>query len=90
MSVPATDLSPRLTSFDPEAFEVPTGREEQWRFTPLRRLRGLHQAASARGGVRYVAGAGSQEHVAVVGRDDPALALAAAPTDRVSALAWSA
>ncbi len=24
------------------AFEVPKGREEEWRFTPLRRLRGLH------------------------------------------------
>ena len=23
-------------------FPVPTGREEEWRFTPLRRLRGLH------------------------------------------------
>jgi Fe-S cluster assembly protein SufD len=26
------------------AHEVPTGREEAWRFTPLRRLRGLHQS----------------------------------------------
>jgi Fe-S cluster assembly protein SufD len=25
-------------------FPVPTGREEEWRFTPLRRLRGLHTA----------------------------------------------
>jgi Fe-S cluster assembly protein SufD len=25
-------------------FPVPTGREEEWRFTPLRRLRGLHSA----------------------------------------------
>ena len=27
-------------SFDPADFAVPTGREEEWRFTPLRRLRG--------------------------------------------------
>jgi Fe-S cluster assembly protein SufD len=29
-------------SADPADFAVPSGREEQWRFTPLRRLRGLH------------------------------------------------
>jgi Fe-S cluster assembly protein SufD len=34
-----------LGSHDPDDFEVPTGREEQWRFTPLRRLRGLHADA---------------------------------------------
>ena len=28
-------------SFDPADFGVPSGREEEWRFTPLRRLRGL-------------------------------------------------
>ena len=29
-------------SADLADFPVPTGREEEWRFTPLRRLRGLH------------------------------------------------
>ena len=29
-------------SADPADFPVPGGREEEWRFTPLRRLRGLH------------------------------------------------
>jgi len=29
-------------SYDPADFAVPDGREEEWRFTPLRRLRGLH------------------------------------------------
>jgi Fe-S cluster assembly protein SufD len=28
--------------YDPADFAVPGGREEEWRFTPLRRLRGLH------------------------------------------------
>jgi Fe-S cluster assembly protein SufD len=32
-------------SFDVESHVVPTGREEIWRFTPLRRLRGLHADA---------------------------------------------
>jgi Fe-S cluster assembly protein SufD len=29
-------------SFAVADFPVPAGREEEWRFTPLRRLRGLH------------------------------------------------
>src|SRR5207342_3733329 len=29
-------------SYELADFPVPTGREEEWRFTPLRRLRGLH------------------------------------------------
>jgi len=33
------------TMRDPADFAVPTGREEEWRFTPLRRLRGLHSDA---------------------------------------------
>jgi Fe-S cluster assembly protein SufD len=32
-------------SANPDDFAVPTGREEQWRFTPLNRLRGLHADA---------------------------------------------
>jgi len=37
-------------SFSLDDFPVPTGREEEWRFTPLRRLRGLHKDASAPSG----------------------------------------
>ncbi|CQD14288.1 FeS assembly protein SufD [Mycolicibacterium conceptionense] len=33
-----------FASFDVNAFEVPGGRDELWRFTPLKRLRGLHDA----------------------------------------------
>jgi Fe-S cluster assembly protein SufD len=87
MTVPATDLSPRLVSFDPADFSVPTGREEVWRFTPLRRLRGLHREPLDNAGVRY--SCSDQSRFAVVGRDDAALAAAATPTDRVSALAWA-
>jgi Fe-S cluster assembly protein SufD len=44
---PSTPRSPadvrpeRLRSTDPEVFGAPTGREEEWRFTPLDRLRVL-------------------------------------------------
>ena len=33
-------------SFDVADHAVPTGREEVWRFTPLKRLRGLHADAA--------------------------------------------
>jgi Fe-S cluster assembly protein SufD len=48
---PSTPRSPadvrpeRLRSADPEAFGPPTGREEEWRFTPLDRLRVLLDGA---------------------------------------------
>ena len=44
-TAPVTRLHERR-SHDPADFDVPTGREEEWRFTPLRRLRGLHTDAA--------------------------------------------
>ena len=38
-------------SLNPDDFAVPTGREEEWRFTPLNRLRGLHKDAPFTGAV---------------------------------------
>jgi Fe-S cluster assembly protein SufD len=43
-TAPVSSLHSR-GSRDPADFAVPAGREEQWRFTPLRRLRGLHSDA---------------------------------------------
>jgi Fe-S cluster assembly protein SufD len=43
-TAPVSELH-AFRSHDPEDFGVPTGREEEWRFTPLRRLRGLHTDA---------------------------------------------
>ncbi|MCW2714402.1 MAG: FeS assembly protein SufD [Frankiales bacterium] len=48
---PSTPRSPadvrpeRIRSADPDVFGVPTGREEEWRFTPLARLRPLLDGA---------------------------------------------
>jgi hypothetical protein len=49
--VPVSRLHERQ-SFDPADFPVPTGREEEWRFTPLRpplRAAGRYGAARALG-----------------------------------------
>jgi Fe-S cluster assembly protein SufD len=47
-AVETTDVASHLHptgSFDVAAHPVPTGREEIWRFTPIKRLRGLHADA---------------------------------------------
>ncbi|ACY97791.1 MULTISPECIES: Fe-S cluster assembly protein SufD [Thermomonospora] len=77
------------SSYDVADFPVPTGREEEWRFTPLRRLRDLHKGAEGGGEVDVVIEAAPEVKVERVGRDDPRLGGAYAPTDRVSAQAYS-
>ncbi|MDA2804944.1 Fe-S cluster assembly protein SufD [Nocardiopsis suaedae] len=76
-------------SFDVDAFPVPTGREEEWRFTPLRRLRGLHDGRDIKdGGVSVEVTAPEGVTHETVGSDDPRLGTTFLPTDRVSALAF--
>ncbi|MGR6969710.1 Fe-S cluster assembly protein SufD [Streptomyces cynarae] len=79
-------------SFDVADFPVPHGREEEWRFTPLERLRGLHDGtASANGdGVKVDVQAPEGVTVETVGRDDARLGKAGTPVDRVAAQAYSA
>ncbi|HVB43453.1 MAG TPA: Fe-S cluster assembly protein SufD [Streptosporangiaceae bacterium] len=78
-------------SFDPADFPVPTGREEEWRFTPLRRLRGLHADSPLDGGkVTVEVDAAPEVAVVLAQRGDPRLGTALVPSDRVSARAYSA
>ncbi|MCN9239644.1 Fe-S cluster assembly protein SufD [Streptomyces sp. RY43-2] len=79
-------------SFDVADFPVPHGREEEWRFTPLERLRGLHDGtAVANGtGVKITVEAPEGVLVETVGRDDARLGKAGVPVDRVAAQAYSA
>ncbi|WP_033212557.1 Fe-S cluster assembly protein SufD [Kitasatospora phosalacinea] len=84
-------------SFDVNDFPVPTGREEDWRFTPLHRLGGLHDGNAAEGAVRDGAGSdkielGLPEGVTseLVGREDARVGKAGTPVDRVAAQAFSA
>lgn len=77
-------------SYDVASFEVPNGREEEWRFTPLRRLRGLHNGTAAGDGkVLLDAEAPGEVTVETVGRDDERLGRAYVPGDRVSAQAYA-
>src|SRR5262245_64792206 len=73
-------------SFDVADFPVPHGREEEWRFTPLARLRGLHDGtAVADGGVKVEVTAPEGVPVETVGGDDARLGRAATPAARVAA-----
>ncbi|MCC3768300.1 Fe-S cluster assembly protein SufD [Streptomyces sp. UNOC14_S4] len=78
-------------SYDVADFPVPHGREEEWRFTPLERLRGLHDGTAVAGGagVKVEVSAPAGVTVETVGRDDARLGRAGAPVDRVAAQAYS-
>ena len=79
-----------FTSFDVNAFEVPGGRDEIWRFTPLRRLRGLHNgSAPATGTADIAVSAPPGVTVETVRRGDDRLGRAGVPADRVAAQAFS-
>ncbi|MFE2301433.1 Fe-S cluster assembly protein SufD [Streptomyces sp. NPDC059445] len=79
-------------SFDVADFPVPHGREEEWRFTPLERLRGLHDgtAVATGEGVRVDVHAPEGVTVETVARDDARIGRAGTPVDRVAAQAFSA
>ncbi len=85
---PVLSARERFTSYDVDAFEAPGGREENWRFTPMRRMRGLHNGSAAFDGTVTVTVEGARAET--VGRDDPRLGEGGVPADRVAAAAWSA
>ena len=81
----------QFTSFDVEAFEVPHGRDEVWRFTPLRRLRGLHDGSAVADATAAIEVLGSDAvRIETVARGDDRLGAAGVPADRIAAQAFSA
>lgn len=80
-----------FASYDVDAFEVPGGRDELWRFTPLKRLRGLHDGtAVATGSALVEVSARPGVTVETVDRSDERVGRAGVPADRVAAQAYSA
>ena len=85
----------RPTSFDPADIPVPGGREEEWRFTPMKRFAPLFDLEA----VRTATGEGGALEVAVdapggvaveaVSRDDARIGSIGAPVDRTGITAWS-
>ena len=78
-------------SFDVADFPVPAGREEEWRFTPLRRLRGLHSSEGPGDGKVTVTVGDPGPGVAIETAEhgDTRLGTSFVPADRVSARAFA-
>ena len=51
--VPDSSRADRPTSFDPQAFGVPTGREENWRFSPVREIKALFELEGGQGHLEW-------------------------------------
>jgi Fe-S cluster assembly protein SufD len=96
VGVPDSSRAGRRTSYKLADFPQLTGREEDWRFTPLKRLRGLHtEPLTGAAPSLTVTGpeggeAPSSMKVETVDRSDARIGSAGIPEDRVSAAAWEA
>jgi Fe-S cluster assembly protein SufD len=84
---PDERLTRRVYSTDPEVFGAPNGREEDWRFTPVDRLRGLTNPVNPDGKLVVEVQAPDDFQTRYAGRDDALVGSVLTPTDRVSALA---
>ena len=86
----AVNKGEQFASFDVDAFEVPGGRDEIWRFTPLRRLHGLHDgSAPATGSAQVAVSERPGVRVETVRRGDQRLGDGGVPTERVATQAFS-
>ncbi len=89
----AADVRPeRVRSTDPDAYSDPTGREEEWRFTPLERLRVLLHGAPSDAHLQVDSDLPEGVELLDVPAGDPlfvdgAFADLPLPVDRLSALA---
>jgi len=78
----------RITSRDPDTFPPIRGREEEWRFTPLARMRHLHDGTAVVDGVLPVTVmAPTGVTVETIGPDHPLVGTVLTPADKPAALA---
>ena len=89
----------RPTSFDPADIPVPRGREEEWRFTPMKRFAPLFdldtiRAANAAGetdaaAIRIETDLPDGARLETVTRSDARIGTVGAPVDRTGITAWN-
>jgi len=87
-AVPGSSRAERATSFELDDFAVPTGREEEWRFSPVDRIAPLFAAGITSTGVQTTVVAAPEVTVEIVDRADARLGVAGKPGDRAAAAAW--
>ncbi len=88
--IPDQSRAERTTSYDVADFPIPSGREEEWRFTPVDRVAALFQVEptdESRLSIDISAPEGVQISKATSGH--PAFGSVLRPADRVAAAAWA-
>lgn len=87
--IPVQTRSERFTSTNVADFPAVTGREVNWKYTPVREI--SHLLDGELDGSRYAFTASETAGVAVAwaGRDDKRVGTAGSPEDRASANAWT-
>lgn len=86
--VPIQTRSERPRSFDPDDFGVPTGREVNWKHTPVAQLGELFTPATTNDGVAYEIESGAQFVAAPLAAGTAPRGEFFVPEDIVSAVAW--
>jgi Fe-S cluster assembly protein SufD len=88
-SVPVQTRSERRKGTTPDAFDAVTGREVDWKFTPVDRVRDLidGELDGTPYAVQYAEVQGTD--VEWIGRDDARIGTAGTPEDRAAANAWA-
>lgn len=88
VGVPDSSRAGRLTSYNVDDFAKLTGREEDWRFTPLKRIKGLHTDELTGAAPKVELTGSDVVTVSEVPADDVLNGIAHTPDDRVSANGW--
>ena len=87
---PTGSPAERFTSRDPEAFEIPSGREEAWRFTPSRRLRDFFAGVEGdRDAADLTPSVPAPATVEFVDATHELWGVAGQPSDRIAAVTWA-
>jgi Fe-S cluster assembly protein SufD len=88
--IPDQSRAERTTSFELADFPVPSGREEDWRFTPVDRLVGLFAAeGSEDGAVSCATSAPDGVELLDLPMDDKRVGTAFVPADRAAVAGWA-
>ncbi len=87
--VPQTDRAERTTSFDVADFPVPHGREEEWRFTPIKKLAKIFAAEPSSAHLSWQTSLPQDVSISEISAEEARAKLALTPGDRPAAGATS-
>ena len=88
VTVPVQTRSERPRSYDPADFGTPTGREVNWKHTPVSRIAPLFEQSTANDGVTYTFASGEQYVAEPLAIGDAPRGEFFEPEDITAAVAW--